>query len=104
MSEEPRWHLDKRVPIALISTLLVQTVLLILFLAGLRFDLTSTMERLSRLELEARSDRVSIADNKVNAAITATSLQDIKQALVRIENEVIQGRRDRDALLQEVGK
>jgi len=104
MSDEARWHLDKRVPIALISTLLVQTILLILFLAGLRFDLTSTMERLSRLEVEARSDRVSIADNKVNAAITATSLQDIKQALVRIENEVIQGRRDRDTLLQEVGK
>ena len=103
MNDERRinqWHLDKRVPLAVIGTLLIQTVFVVLFLAGLRFDLTNTMDRMNRLETDSRLDRVSISENRINAAVTTSSLRDIKESLTRIESEVVQGRRDRELLLE----
>ena len=90
------WHLDKRVPIALIMTVLLQTLLVVWFLAAMRFDLTNTMDRLQRLESDTRADRVSIEQNRLTAAVTNASLSDIKASLTRIEDEIIQGRRDRE--------
>ena len=92
MNDDARWHLDKRVPIALISTLLIQTIALVLFLAGLRYDLTHTMERLTAIELEARLDRTTIADIRTNDAVMHANLADIKVALRRIEDDMARHR------------
>lgn len=71
------WHLDKRVPIALILTLLIQS-------AGIAWWMASTTEKVSVLEkrldaLSPQEDRLTRVE--VNIEYIKMSLTEIKQAL-----------------------
>jgi Tfp pilus assembly protein PilO len=71
------WHLDKRVPIALILTLLVQT-------GGVAWWMATTSERISVLKerldaISPQADRLTRVE--VNIEDIKMSLTEIKQAL-----------------------
>lgn len=64
-SDDSRWHLDKRVPISLIVTIIIQT-------AGIMWWAASTAERINVLERQAiatapQADRLTRVEVKLDA-------------------------------------
>lgn len=84
MSEAERkepWHLDKRVPLALIGTIVFQTLLIVMAGTALavRFD-----ARLEAVETY-QSDNKSTA---LDLAVLKSQITDIRDSLKRIEREI----------------
>jgi hypothetical protein len=86
--EEEPWHLDKRVPVALIFTLMVQT-------SGIVWWASSISERVLRLEHE--SARSLTADGRLirletQMSAVADALLEAKATLRRIEDGLMKDR------------
>jgi hypothetical protein len=77
--DDSRWHLDKRVPIALIFTIIVQT-------AGLVWWASSLTERVNTLERRAdasapQADRITRLE--VNIEVVKDGIAEIKRLIRR---------------------
>lgn len=86
MTDEPiqqGWHLDKRVPIALIVVIAIQT-------AGAVWWASSTSERLSALELK----EISTSDQTGRIIRNETRIEVLAESLTRIENKLDRALRD----------
>lgn len=87
------WHLDKRVPITLIVSIVLQTCALVWFLSKQDSRIANVEERSFRLEREVSDDRKTVAQNAQGVAVINQALTDIKNSLDRIEREVIENRK-----------
>lgn len=74
---EARWHLDKRVPIALIFAMLLQS-------AGLVWWVSKLDSRVSQVETFALDNKGVLTDS----AVLKTRLDNIERSLLRIERAV----------------
>lgn len=77
------WHLDKRVPVALIVAILLQTF-------GFGFWLATQNARIERLEEFARDNKTVVTD----MSVVTNRLFNIERSLQRIEDSVTAPRRD----------
>lgn len=78
------WHLDKRIPVALILTILAQT-----FAAGVW--LSSLNSRVAALELSeaGRPARLEVWNNdRARLAVVESNLVEIRRSLTRIEDRL----------------
>lgn len=82
MSDETGWHLDKRVPVALIIVLMLQLIGAVWSFATLTSKVDTNTVNIARAEnaLNARIDR--------SEQTAAMRYQDIAQALRRIEDKL----------------
>lgn len=86
-SREP-WHLDKKVPIAFIVTLLVQCATMIWWANGITKDSEDHNRRIAQIEAQRTNERIGILESQVN---------DARGALSRIETKL-------DRLIESKGK
>lgn len=96
MSEAPTpdaWHLDKRVPLALIGTLLGQTALAVWWAAGLAHQQEDHARRI--IALEASSARAAQESQRVSESLARLDerLQGQTAILRRIEEQVAKAAR-----------
>lgn len=77
---ESNWHLDKKVPLALIATIALQTISIVWFAAGL-FYRVDALEK-HQLASSPVSDRVTRMEVKI---------ENVERGVMRIEN-VLQSR------------
>ena len=78
--EEPselQWHLDKRVPIAVISTLLIQSAAILWWAAGVSFRIDQ-LEK-SDIARSTQADRIVRVETRLDAVFM--SLDEIKHLL-----------------------
>ena len=78
--DQSRWHLDKRVPIALILTISLQTI-------GLVWYVPKLDSRVEALEIFAADNKGLLTDS----AVLRTRLDNIERSLLRIERAVAPG-------------
>lgn len=77
MEDQSRWHLDKRVPIALILTIMMQTI-------GVVWYVSKLDSRIIALEIFAADNKGLLTDS----AVLRTRLDNIERSLLRIEKAV----------------
>lgn len=80
-SEGRHWSLDRRVPIALIWTILAQTSLAIWWARGQQANVESALQRLTLLEAQRAGDRVGERLSTVES-----QMSDAKDLLRRIDD------------------
>ena len=73
------WSLDKRVPLALVLTILMQTAAAIWFFSGLSHQLDEHNRRLSAVEAQRAGERIAVVEAQVG---------DMKTQLNRIEGKL----------------
>lgn len=85
---EPSWHLDRRVPIALIVTLALQTALGVWWASQVTSDVQQTRERVARLEMHEAEDRKEAKET--NGAIYEIKAQiaELLRSVQRVENSL----------------
>jgi uncharacterized coiled-coil protein SlyX len=82
------WHLDKRIPIALILAVLAQTSAGVWWAATIEHRVQSAEIRMTRLEVnEAKANEASGRFDRTLAAI-AQSQDDMRRSLERIERRI----------------
>lgn len=81
--DDAAWHLDKKVPIALIVALAVHLGGSIWFFRGLVADLQETQKRVTALETVRVGERVS-----ERLAVVESQISDTKAVTLRIEANV----------------
>jgi len=77
------WHLDKKVPIALILTLVLHLGGSVWFFRGMLADLHETQRRVAALEGARTNEKVS-----ERMAVLESSVKDTKETTLRIEADV----------------
>lgn len=77
VDDQSRWHLDKRVPIALILTIMMQTI-------GVVWYVSKLDSRVMALESFAADNKGVLTDS----AVLRTRLDNIERSLLRIERAV----------------
>lgn len=82
------WHLDKRVPISLIVTILIQTAVFGWLLSKFDSRLLSVERVSARLQVEAVTRQNLINDQRVDVAVINQNLLEIQRSLARIEKSV----------------
>lgn len=92
MSEREPWHLDRRVPIALILTIIVQTVGLVWWAASLSHQVAQHTRDIAALHMEGRGYTSEAARVRETLARLEERLAAQNDLLRRVENAV--SRRD----------
>ena len=79
MNEDSQWHLDKKVPIALILALVVQFAGMVLFVGQVKSQGDENTRRISVLEAQKVGERLSALEAQI---------VDAKALLVRIDDRM----------------
>lgn len=79
--DDRHWTLDRRVPIALIWTILAQTGLAVWWARGQQANIDTALQRLTVLEAQRSSDRVA-----ERLSTLESQMQDAKDVLRRIDD------------------
>lgn len=79
MTEKESWHLDKRVPIALIVTLILQFCGVVFYVSRIEAQGQDNERRISVLEEQKISERLAALESQVG---------DVKQYLDRMEGKL----------------
>ena len=77
--EDNRWHLDKKVPIALLSALVVQFGGMVMFVGSVKSQGDENTRRISALEAQKVGERLSALEAQI---------VDAKALLVRIDERM----------------
>lgn len=87
MSEE-QWHLDKRVPITLIFTILAQTLAVGWFVSNLASRVEANTAAISRLSQTATAQDERVRLNTTAISRVEETLRNIEKTLERINNNL----------------
>lgn len=79
------WHLDKRVPITLVVTIVLQTFAVGWFISSINSRVESIESKTLRLETVFDLRRTIVDRNTVKVAVIQESLSNIEESLRRIE-------------------
>ena len=82
------WHLDKKVPVTLIATILIQTLIFGWFLSKFDSRLAHVEEQSARLEVTATARQAVVDSNRINVAVIQQNLDGIQRSLDRIEKSL----------------
>lgn len=80
MSNEP-WHLSKSVPLSIIFAVIVQTVTLVWFIAGLNASIDNNARDIVRHETRLESLETSVQNQAISVARMDENIQAIRQML-----------------------
>jgi len=80
MSDEP-WHLSKSVPLSIIFAVVVQTVTLVWFIAGLNASIESNSRDLVRHETRIEALETSVQNQAIAVARMDENIQAIRSML-----------------------
>jgi cell division protein FtsB len=80
MSNEP-WHLSKSVPLSIIFAVVIQTITLVWFIAGLNASIDSNAKDIVRHETRIESLETSVQNQAVAVARMDENIQAIRQML-----------------------
>jgi cell division protein FtsB len=80
MSNEP-WHLSKSVPLSIIFAVIVQTVTLVWFIAGLTASIDRNSRDIIRHETRIESLETSVQNQAISVARMDENIQAIRQML-----------------------
>ena len=80
MSNEP-WHLSKSVPLSIIFAVIVQTVTLVWFIAGLNASIDSNSRDIVRHETRIEALETSVQNQAIAVARMDENIQAIRQML-----------------------
>ena len=80
MNNEP-WHLSKSVPLSIIFAVIVQTVTLVWFIAGLNASIDSNARDIVRHETRLESLETSVQSQAISVARMDENIQAIRQML-----------------------
>jgi hypothetical protein len=94
------WHLDKRIPIALIFTLIVQTAVAVWWLADLSSRVDSATAVNARQDAQITAAEAALNSQEVNAATTAAQLVAVRESL----GELKEGQAELTRLLRELSR
>lgn len=82
------WHLDKRVPISLIATLLVQTIALVWFVAALHKNVEQNTASIKAVQSELALRRPIIENNQVGLAVISSQIDSLTKSTDRLSDKV----------------
>lgn len=88
MINEERWHLDKRVPVALVITIVIQTLGFVWFGAQLALRVTVIEDRQHKAELALESLTDSRATAGERLAVVEESTRTIKELLRNMDSKL----------------
>jgi cell division protein FtsB len=80
MRDEP-WHLSKSVPLSIIFAVVVQTVTLVWFIAGLNASIENNARDIVRHETRLESLETSVQNQAISVARMDENIQAIRQML-----------------------
>lgn len=80
MSNEP-WHLSKSVPLSIIFAVVIQTVTLVWFIAGLNASIDNNARDLVRHETRIEALETSVQNQAISVARMDENIQAIRQML-----------------------
>lgn len=80
MSNEP-WHLSKSVPLSIIFAVIIQTVTLVWFIAGLTASIDRNSRDIIRHETRIESLETSVQNQAISVARMDENIQAIRQML-----------------------
>jgi cell division protein FtsB len=80
MRDEP-WHLSKSVPLSIIFAVVVQTVTLVWFIAGLNASIDNNARDIVRHETRLESLETSVQNQAISVARMDENIQAIRQML-----------------------
>jgi cell division protein FtsB len=80
MRDEP-WHLSKSVPLSIIFAVIVQTVTLVWFIAGLNASIENNARDIVRHETRLESLETSVQNQAISVARMDENIQAIRQML-----------------------
>jgi cell division protein FtsB len=80
MNSEP-WHLSKSVPLSIIFAVVVQTVTLVWFIAGLNASIENNARDIVRHETRLESLETSVQNQAISVARMDENIQAIRQML-----------------------
>lgn len=78
MADE-NWHLDKRVPIALIATMLIQFAGIVMYVSAINSRTLENERRISNLESQKIGERLAAVESQ---------MVDAKALLLRVETKI----------------
>ena len=79
MSDNKNWHLDKRVPIALIATMLIQFAGIVMYVSTINSRTVENERRISVLESQKIGERLAAVESQ---------MVDAKALLLRVEQKI----------------
>lgn len=79
------WHLDKRVPISLIATIIVQTAAFVWLIAQMDSRIAENERRIAEHERGAGAQMALVNQNVTSVAVINETLRNVEQSLGRIE-------------------
>lgn len=84
--DKEQWHLDKKVPIAIIIALCIQTISFIVIAAAWKTSVDSRLERLEKSESDnsAQGDRILVLEQQLKFIVD--SLSRIEKKLDSVED------------------
>jgi len=80
MNNEP-WHLSKSVPLSIIFAVVIQTVTLVWFIAGLNASIDNNARDIVRHETRLESLETSVQNQAISVARMDENIQAIRQML-----------------------
>lgn len=83
--ENGAWHLDKRIPIALIFTLIVQTGVAVWWMADLSSRVDVATDTNNRQDTLIAATEASLNSQEVNAATLAAQLSAVRESLAELK-------------------
>lgn len=86
--DREQWHLDKRVPIALVLAIMVQTGGAIWWAASMQGRVTATEQSLSRLDARTNVTRVSQQTQAVQLGRIEEQIDGLRDDMGRVLNAV----------------
>jgi len=88
LHDDRRWHLDKRIPVAILITLLFQTMGFVWVVAKMSAQIDTNTRDIARLTTLVEVQNSNVSSNTTSIAVISTGMMNITEALRRIEGAV----------------
>lgn len=79
------WHLDKRIPLAMIGAILIQTAAFGFWIGQLSYSLDSAIETNRRQDARLEAQEAAVNTQAVTAATTAAQLNAVRESLIEVK-------------------
>ena len=79
------WHLDKRIPLAMIGAILMQTAAFGFWIGQISHRLDSALETNRRQDARLEAQEIAVNSQAVSAATTAAQLSAVRESLLELK-------------------
>lgn len=79
------WHLDKRIPLAMIGAILMQTTAFGFWIGQISNRLDSALETNRQQDVRIEEQRIAVNSQAISAATTAAQLNAVRESLIEMK-------------------